>query len=213
VSKSIEIGSDIIEKGIQKRNKVLAEAEERSQNIIKAAETEVARLNFDADRQILQIVGSELKTVRLRIVGQTELQGKKALMDKRSEILSKVYNQVEQRLGMISEGKSKDHDYAQILEKLVIEGVSAISDNEVIISANNRDTDYLKKNIKKISKALGGVNLRLAESPIDVLGGVVLKNSKGDKIFNNTFEGRLARAISETKAKTAKMLGMIENVS
>ena len=213
MSKSIEIGSDIIEKGIQKRNKVLAEAEERSQNIIKAAEVEVARLNSDADRQILQIVGSELKTVRLRIVGQTELQGKKALMDKRSEILSKVYKQVEHRLVKISEGKSKDHDYAQILEKLVIEGVSAISDNEIIISTNNRDIDYLKKNINKIGKTLGGVNLRLDESPIDILGGVVLKNSKGDKIFNNTFEGRLARAISETEAKTAKMLGMIENVS
>jgi vacuolar-type H+-ATPase subunit E/Vma4 len=213
VSQSIEMESDIIEKGIQKRNKVLADAEERSQNIIKAAETEVARLNSDADRQILQIVGSELKTIRLRIVGQTELQGKKALMDKRSEILSKVYKEVEQTLKKISEGKSKDHDYALILEKLIIEGASAIGENEVILFANKRDTDYLKKNIKKIVKTLGSFNLILAESPIDVSGGVVLKNAKGDKIFNNTFEGRLARAISETEAKTAKILGMIENVS
>ncbi len=213
MSQSIEMESDIIEKGIQKRNKVLAEAEERSQKIIKAAEDEVARLNSDADRQILQIVGSELKTVRLRIVGQSDQQGKKALMDKRNEILSKIYEQVEQRLRNITEGKSKDHDYALILEKLIIEGVSAISDNEVIISVNKRDTDYLKKNIQNMGKTLGSVNLRLDESPLDILGGAVLKNVKGDKLYINTFEGRLARAMSETEAKTAKMLGMIENVS
>ncbi|MCX6655432.1 MAG: V-type ATP synthase subunit E [Candidatus Bathyarchaeota archaeon] len=209
MSQSIEVEADIIEKGIQKRNKILADAEIQSQKILEGAKAEAARVSTEADKQILQIVGSELKTVRLRIIGKTELQYKKTLMNKRGELLSNVYNQVESRLTNLAEGKSKDHDYKLILEKLVIEGVSAIGGTEVIISANKNDMDYIKKNIKKIGKNIEGVALKLDDSPLETLGGVVIKNASGTKIFYNTFEGRLARAMRGTESRIAKMLEMI----
>jgi vacuolar-type H+-ATPase subunit E/Vma4 len=154
-------------------------------------------------------VGSELKTVRLRIIGKTELQYKKALMNKRGELLSNVYNQVENKVKSITDGKSKDHDYKLILEKLIIEGVTAIGGAEVIVTANKNDMDYIKKNIKKIGKNIEGVTLKLDDSPIETLGGVITRNEAGTKIFYNTFEGRLARARSGTEAKIAKILEMI----
>jgi len=209
MSQSIEVEADIIEKGIQKRNKILADAEIQSQKILEGAKAEAARVSTEADKQILQIVGSELKTVRLRIIGKTELQYKKALMNKRGELLSNVYNQVESRLKNLAEGKSKDHDYKLVLEKLVIEGVSAIGGNEVIISANKNDMDYIKKNVKKIGKNIEGVTLKLDDSPLETLGGVVIKNASGTKIFYNTFEGRLARAMRGTESRIAKMLELI----
>jgi vacuolar-type H+-ATPase subunit E/Vma4 len=209
MSQSIEVEADIIEKGIQKRNKILADAEIQSQKILEGAKAEAARVSTEADKQILQIVGSELKTVRLRIIGKTELQYKKALMNKRGELLSNVYNQVESRLKNLAEGKSKDHDYKLVLEKLVIEGVSAIGGTEVIITANKNDMDYIKKNIKKIGKNIEGVALKLDDSPLETLGGVVIKNASGTKIFYNTFEGRLARAVRGTESRIAKMLEMI----
>jgi vacuolar-type H+-ATPase subunit E/Vma4 len=128
--------------GDTKRKKILADAEIQSQKILEGAKAEAARVSAEADKQILQIVGSELKTVRLRIIGKTELQYKKALMNKRGELLSSVYNQVESRLKNLAEGKSKDHDYKLILEKLVIVGVTAIGETEVIITANKNDMDY-----------------------------------------------------------------------
>jgi vacuolar-type H+-ATPase subunit E/Vma4 len=209
MSQSIEVEADIIEKGIQKRNRILADAEIQSQKILEGAKAEAARVSTEADKQILQIVGSELKTVRLRIIGKTELQYKKALMNKRGELLSNVYNQVESRLKNLAEGKSKDHDYKLVLEKLVIEGVSAIGGTEVIISANKNDMDYIKKNIKKIGKNIEGVALKLDDSPLETLGGVVIKNASGTKIFYNTFEGRLARVMRGTESRIAKMLEMI----
>jgi vacuolar-type H+-ATPase subunit E/Vma4 len=209
MSQSIELEADIIEKGIKKRNKILADAEIQSQKILEGARAEAARVGAEADNQILQIVGSELKTVRLRIIGKTELQYKKALMNKRGELLSNVYNQVESRLKNLAKGKSKDHDYKLVLEKLVIEGVSAIGGTEVIITANKNDMDYINKNIKKIGKNIEGVTLKLDDNPIETLGGVVIKNASGTKIFYNTFEGRLARAVRGTESRIAKMLEMI----
>jgi vacuolar-type H+-ATPase subunit E/Vma4 len=199
----------LIEKTVQKRNKILADAEKRTEEILKAAEAERARINTETDRQILQLMGSELKTVRDRIIGQTELEGRKALMTARAEMLSKVYSQVENRLKDVVDVKSEDHDYGVILNKLIKEGVLAIGGNEFIVSANKRDMEYLRKNLKKIGETLEGMTLKLDEKPVEILGGVVIKNPMGDKVYYNTLEGRLERVRRIMEARIAEKLGVI----
>jgi len=209
VSKSIGMETGLIEKTVQKRNKILADAEKRAEEILKAAEAERARINTETDRQILQLMGSELKTVRDRIIGQTELEGRKALMTARAEMLSKVYSQVENRLKDVVDVKSEDHDYGVILNKLIKEGVLAIGGNEFIVSANKRDMEYLRKNLKKIGETLEGMTLKLDEKPVEILGGVVIKNPMGDKVYYNTLEGRLERVRRIMEARIAEKLGVI----
>jgi vacuolar-type H+-ATPase subunit E/Vma4 len=199
----------LIEKTVEKRNKILADAEKRAEEILKAAEAERARINTETDRQILQLMGSELKTVRDRIIGQTELEGRKSLMTARAEMLSKVYSQVENRLKDIVEVKSEDHDYGVILNKLIKEGVLAIGGNEFIVSANKRDMEYLRKNLKKIGETLEGATIRLDEKSLDILSGVVVKNPSGDKVYYNTLEGRLERVRRIMEARIAEKLGVI----
>jgi len=199
----------LIEKTVQKRNKILADAEKRAEEILKAAEAEQARINTETDRQIMQLMGSELKTVRDRIIGQAELEGRKVLMTARAEMLSKVYSQVENRLKDVVEVKSEDHDYGVILNKLIKEGVLAIGGNEFIVSANKRDMEYLRKNLKTIGGALEGATIRLDEKPLDILSGVVVKNISGDKVYYNTLEGRLARVRRIMEARIAEKLGVI----
>ena len=209
MSKSIGMETGLIEKTVEKRNKILADAEKRAEEILKAAEVERARINTETDRQILQLMGSELKTVRDRIIGQTELEGRKALMTARAEMLSKVYSQVENRLKDVVEVKSEDHDYGVILNKLIKEGVLAIGGNEFIVSANKRDMEYLRKNLKKIGETLEGMTLKLDEKPVEILGGVVIKNPMGDKVYYNTLEGRLERVRRIMEARIAEKLGVI----
>ena len=209
MSKSIGMETGLIENTVQKRNKILADAEKRAEEILKAAEVERARINTETDRQILQLMGSELKTVRDRIIGQTELEGRKALMTARAEMLSKVYSQVENRLKDVVEVKSEDHDYGVILNKLIKEGVLAIGGNEFIVSANKRDMEYLRKNLKKIGETLEGMTLKLDEKPVEILGGVVIKNPMGNKVYYNTLEGRLERVRRIMEARIAEKLGVI----
>lgn len=209
MSKSIGMETGLIEKTVEKRNKILADAEKRAEEILKAAEAERARINTETDRQILQLMGSELKTVRDRIIGQTELEGRKSLMTARAEMLSKVYSQVENRLKDIVEVKSEDHDYGVILNKLIKEGVLAIGGNEFIVSANKRDMEYLRKNLKKIGETLEGATIRLDEKSLDILSGVVVKNPSGDKVYYNTLEGRLERVRRIMEARIAEKLGVI----
>jgi vacuolar-type H+-ATPase subunit E/Vma4 len=209
VSTMIGMDAELIEKTVEKRNRILADADKRVEEILKAAEAERARINAETDRQIMQLMGSELKTVRERILGQTELEGRKNLMTARAEALSKVYNSVEKKLMEIADGISKEHDYGVILNKLVVEGASAMGGNEFVVSANKRDMNYLRKNLKKIGGALKDATLRLDEKPSDILSGVVVKNPSGNKIYYNTLEGRLEKVKGVMEAKIAERLGVI----
>lgn len=209
----LELETQLIERTIKQRNELLTRAGESAEKILKAAEEEVERIGAESERQILSLVGSELRAVRDRIVGGAELEGRKMMMLSRQELLSKVFDAARERLAEVAEGKDKSSDYEDILVKLIIETVSAIGGEEFIVSANEKDLAYLKKNLKKVneqvSDALGEGDLKLDDEPIDVIGGVVIRNSDGTKTFHNTLEGRLVNVRSRIEAQVGKTLGVI----
>lgn len=200
---------DLIEKTVEKRKKIMEDAKKKTQEILKSAELESSKITSDTDKQILLLMSSELKTVRDRIIGQTELENRKELMQVRENILNDLYKKVEDKIKIIVDSKSDEYDYQKILNNLIIEGVNAIEDEDFIISANKKDLELLKKNIKKIEKNLEKKTLKLDKNPINVLGGVIIKNSAGNKIYYNTLDGRLEKVKKTMNAKIAEILGVI----
>ncbi len=209
--KSIELETQLIERAVEKRNELIARAKEKANRIINSAEEEVERIKAESEKQVLSLVGSELRAVNDRIVGRAHLEGRKMLMRSRQELLSMVFDEAEKRLKEIAEGEGTE--YGEILMKLVVEAAEAIGGDEFIVSANDRDLAYLGKNLGKINtqlkKALGGGTVTMDESPIDVMGGVVVRNKEGTKTYHNTLEGRLEGLKGRVEAEIAKVLGVI----
>ena len=212
-AKTLELETQLIERIVKKRKERLVRAEERANQILKSAEEEVERIKSESEKQILSLVGSELRAVRGRIVGSAELKGRKMVLLSRQELLSHVFEDAEKRLAQISDGKDKGTDYGEVLAKLIVETALAIGGEEFIVSANTRDLEYLKKNLNKIRNqvkdAVGVGDLKLDDEPIDVIGGVVVRNSDGTKTFHNTLEGRLVNTRGRVEAQVSKILGVI----
>jgi len=212
-AKTLELETQLIERIVKKRKERLLRAEERANQILKSAEEEVERIKSESEKQILSLVGSELRAVRGRIVGSAELKGRKMVLLSRQELLSHVFEDAEKRLAQISDGKDKGTDYGEVLAKLIVETALAIGGEEFIVSANTRDLEYLKKNLNKIRNqvkdAVGVGDLKLDDEPIDVIGGVVVRNSDGTKTFHNTLEGRLVNTRGRVEAQVSKILGVI----
>ena len=87
----------------------------------------------------------------------------------------------------------------------------AIGGEEFILSANDADLTDLKKAHRKleadVQKAVGyKVAITFDDSPIATIGGVVVKNTDGTKIYHNTFEGRIKRARTKLSVTLAKLL-------
>jgi len=207
---SMEMEAQLIEKVVEKRNAIMALAEEKATNIIKSAEAEVERIKVESERQIISLVGSELRAVNDRIIGSAELEGRKMLMLTRQGLLSEVFEEAERRLVDLAE--SMGPDYTEILGKMILESASAIGGEEFIVTANERDLAYLKKNLKTINrdlkKALGGA-IKLEDQPVDITGGVVVRNDEATKTYYNTLRGKLSNVRSRIEAEVAQILGVI----
>lgn len=204
---SLDLEARLIERTMAQRDDMVAKADAEAKVLLENAEKESQRLKSETDRQILNIVASVLRGVRDRIIGGVELDSRKQLMIAREETLQQIYEDAEKKLKELT----ADKEYHNILMKLIAEAVTAIGGEEFIISANDVDLADLKKNHKKlesdIQKAVGAkVTLKLDDSPIPAIGGVVLKNTEGTKVYHNTLEGRIGRARAKLNIQLTKIL-------
>ncbi len=208
---SLELEAQLIERIVEKRKGIVARAEEKTKKIMASAEEEVEKIKAESEKQILSLVGSELRAVSDRIVGSAELDGRRMLMQTRQELLSKVFEAAERRLEEMAEGMRSD--YTTILVKLISESASAIGGEVFYVTANERDLTYLKKNFKTINrdlkKDLGDITIKLEDDPIDITGGVVVRNEDATKTYYNTLKGKLDAVRSRIEAEVAQILGVI----
>ena len=208
MSNTIEMEAELIEKAVNERNQLLKDAREKAERILAKAEVEDKRIKEENERQVVQLVGSELRTVRDRIVGQAELAGKGDLMAARSILLEQVYDRARSQLQDIAEDKNPNHKYSEVMELLLKEAVEHMGGEDFIVTVNQRDQNYMKSEIGVLSYKLG-VKLRLSKEMIDVIGGLVLTSANGDKIYYNTLDGRLEHVRRNKEAEIATNLGVI----
>ena len=212
-TKSLDLETQLIERIVKQRNERVAKAEVRVREIAESALEEVERIKDESEKQILSLIGSELRASRDRILGKAELEGRRDLMDARQRVLSHVYDEISKRLKDISDGKDKKVDYSEILVTLITEAAMAIGDEELIVSANESDLKYLGKNLGNINTqlkaTLGECTVELADESIDVIGGVIVRNLDGTKTYYNTLDGRLESVKTKSAAQVAELLGVI----
>jgi len=194
---------------VEQRSQLLETAAKKAQRTLERAEEERQRIMEQTSKSIEGIVGSELRAVHDRIVGRAQLEGRRRLLEARMEVLGAVKAEALDEIKVIAEGKNPEYDYSEALMKLIAEADEAMAEDEYIVAANKRDLAYLKKNIGRVSEALGGKKVHISESPLDILGGVVVMNSNGSKTLENTLERRLEAANSRLQTEIAEKLEVI----
>lgn len=204
---SLDLETRLIERTMAQRDEMITKAEADAKALIETAEKEAQRIKTETDRQILNIVASVLRGVRDRIIGGVELENRKKLMLAREETLQQIYTEAETKL----KEASSDKKYYGILVKLIAEAMKAIGGDEFIISANDADLAHFKKEYKKleaeVQKAVDSkVTFKLDETPIATIGGVIVRNTDGTKVYYNTFEGRIKKARGKLNITLAKVL-------
>ena len=210
---TLELEARLIERVVERREAILRKAEEEAERILREAEEEARRIREEAEREILNLLSSDLKALRDRIVGAGELEGRRLLMEAREKAVSTVFQEVERRMREIAEGRDESVDYDAVLSHLILEGVEAIGGGDIIIQANERDLERIRRMLKEVrreaERRVEEVNLKLDGKPIEAMGGVILRSVDGSKIYYNTLEGRLARVRRRMEGRVAEVLGVI----
>jgi vacuolar-type H+-ATPase subunit E/Vma4 len=210
---SIDLETQLIERIVEQRKQLLKDADNEVEKIVESAMEEVARINTNSEAEIRHLIGSDLNAARDRIIGNAQLEGRKNLLLTRQAILTGVFDEVLERLRDIARGDDVNFDKGETLIALIKEAAAAIGGGEFIISGNEADLEHLKKNLGNVSKALkqsiGESKVSLDSEPIDISGGVIVRNSDGTKTYHNTFEGRLASVKARLESEIAESLGVL----
>jgi vacuolar-type H+-ATPase subunit E/Vma4 len=204
-----KLDTQLIEKTIEQRNEVLKEAEAKAERILKNAEEERQRIMEQNNNAIQSVIGSELKAVHERIVGQSQLEGRKKVLEARHEVLSIVKDYALEELKLVAKRENPDYNYDEILINLVLEAIDAIDENNYVISANEGDTPFLRENIEKLVEKSNGKQIEVSENPIDAIGGIFVSNIARNKSMENTLDIRLENASEALQSDIAKKLGVI----
>ncbi len=199
----------LIDKTIDMRGRILEEAEKKATWILTKAEEEKKRIMEQTHRSIEGVIGSELRAVHDRIVGRAQLEGRRQLLEARMEVLNRVRDEAHEQIKAVAAGKRRGVDYSGSLIKLIAEADQAMGEDMYLVSANAKDLKYLKKNVGDISEAIGGKKITIKETPVDIIGGVVVSNEDGTKSMENTLERRLGVVNNRLQTEIAKKLGVI----
>lgn len=210
---SMELEAQLIERIVEKRKKLLEDADNEVEKIVKSAKETVNNINRDSETEILSLIGSDLNAARDRIIGNAQLEGRKNLLLARQALLTGVFDEVLERLRGIAGRDDANFDKGEVLIALIKEAAAAVGGEEFIISGNEADLKYLGKNLGNVRRALkqsiGESKVSLDSEPLDIGGGVVVRNSDGTKTYHNTFEGRLAGVRARIESEIAKSLGVL----
>ncbi|MBQ04795.1 hypothetical protein CL673_08870 [Candidatus Bathyarchaeota archaeon] len=214
MSKStMDLEANLIERVIEQRNKLLEDAENKVRTIKRSGVEEVARILANSEAEILSMIGSDLNATRDRIIGAAQLEGRKVILLTRQSILVGIFDKVLERLQGVAMGGEATVDKGRVLISLITEAATAIGGEEFIISANKADLEYLEKNLGNIhmalKKSIGEIRISVDSDPLNVVGGVVVRNSDGNKTYHNTFEGRLANVRARLESEIAENLGVL----
>ncbi len=210
---SVELEAMLIERIVEQRNKVIEDADNEVEKIVKSANDEVAKINADSDAEILGLIGSDLKATKDRIIGNAQLEGRKNLLLARRAVLAGVFDEALESLRGMAGRDDANFNRGEILIALIKEAAASVGGDEFIVSGNEADLEYLGKNLGNVSMALeqsiGESKVSLDSEPLDIGGGVVVRNIDGTKTYYNTFEGRLASVRARMESEVAEKLGVL----
>jgi V/A-type H+-transporting ATPase subunit E len=130
----------------------------------------------------------QAETLRLRIVGSAEL----IIKNKSFELMEQMINEIFQKAFEKIEKISSSDRYKTSMKRLLEEGIDIVASKDLIVSCNKRDDRILKALAEEVANEKK-VNIKLAEEPIESIGGVQVRSSDGTIFYDNTIEARMER--------------------
>ena len=184
--------------------KISSDASDSARKITQVAESRAARIK----EETLSKLKKEMDERERAELSQARIEGKKLVMQVKESCLGKVSNETFNRLKAMAE--KGDPDYVRALLGFASEAVSNLEGAQVLVFANARDGDILRKHLPEINEAasqsrLGGV-VKVEDEPIDVVGGVLAQTNDGERVFGNTLETRVDSTFKKLRGELLAVL-------
>lgn len=191
------LSRDILQQAETDAEQVLLEAKNKADQIIKQAEEEAAA----EKARILERAKRDSDRIRSQAVATTQLKARTMMLESRENLLKEVFKEAQQKLSSVQQYS----DYSVIIERLVMEAISQMTTNNVVIRADKKTSQLLADSILNslASKYSGTIELGdVLENKI----GVIASTSNGHLNYDNTLETRLEKLTNELRSPVYHLL-------
>lgn len=196
------------------RNEILRQAKEQASTIIER-EQRIAERDLEYAREDAKAIREQersklqplIETEKKKISSSAEMEARRLLLEKKEELVSRLFADVEHRL----EQMRGSDNYIDLIAKSIENGFETIG-NELVIEYAEKDReifsdDFISKVKSKISKSLGvKVNLEFQSSNSITSAGVVIKSKDGRIVIDDTFSNLIKRLKEELRGKVSEIL-------
>lgn len=149
-----------------------------------------ARKNADKTYQeLIQKAEVQAANIKKRILSSVHLEVKKQNLRARETMIQKVLDEIWKEIDLFRQKK----DYASVLKEMILEGVSALDGNEMIVMPGDAERKLITTQmIDEIESQVQGLKLKLSDADISE-AGLVVETSDGRTRFDNRFSARIRR--------------------
>ncbi len=175
---------------------ILKIAEDRAEAILKEARRRASEIVESAKREAENIIRSrrerlerEMRDEIARRRSAAEVEASQMILRLKREIIDNLIRSIQERLQRIADGEDPSFNYEEILRNYCIEGIKVLGDREVYLAGREKDKGILLKISKELER--DGVRAKIDPKGLPIIGGVVIKDSRDERRYYNTFEGRL----------------------
>ncbi len=180
-----ELKESVLEKARKKAERIVEEARRKAREIVEEAKKEY----WERYRREKELMLRKIREEEFRKYSAKLLELNSELLIVKRKLIDELVNTATERIRNLPPEIRKES-----LRRLIKESMEAgiIKDN-FVIKVVNRDVDLVKDCVRELdlTDRLASVGLL----PDDMLGGLVIEDTKGDVAIDNTYSTRLERAL------------------
>ena len=190
------VADEIVREAREKASKIFEDARKEAKTILDAARFGVR----EKEEQLMAEARARGKSVYEGLLAEGRMRAKREVLNRREELLGEVFEEAEKKLRAYAASKEYNRD----LIRITVDVCKRLGSSEVVVYANKRDLELLKRQGDEISRK-AGIAISFGE-PIKTVGGVRVRALDGTVEVDGTFEGRMKREFEALRVRVAKVL-------
>jgi len=196
------------------RNEILRQAKEQASTIVER-EQRIAERDLEYAREDAKAIREQeraklqplIETEKKKISSSAEMEARRILLEKKEELVSKLFADVEHKLEQMRGSDS----YVDLIAKSIENGFETIG-SELIVEYGEKDKEifsdsFISKIKSRISKSLGvKMNIEFQCSGNAISAGVIIKSKDGRVVIDDSFSNLIKRLKEELRGKVSEIL-------
>jgi V/A-type H+-transporting ATPase subunit E len=164
---------------------------------------EASRGKLEAERtRIIESAKKQAENLKRQIIGSGRLQARNQELLMIENAVNSAFEEARKKLAA-SGGRES---YRTLMSSIVEESISSVGSGEVVIECNKNDAELVRKILADLQRKNPGVQARVSDQHVDVLGGIRVKSADGTMTYDNTLDSRIERLKPLIRKNIAQML-------